>query len=369
MIAADHTLPLVEALPWSPYIASHLLVCDSLETQADFVMATLLKEILWSSSSSPSSPPPVAPPQKSATTTTKMSTSVYYVTGGPTTNQEVTTRVQRGKRRIVGPGGTGTGTGGGVGSIGGGSGRLTIRCLASEMAQALLASMNDANDDDDDDDAGAGAFDGEKYLKDIYKEIKEWVWQQPKQNVSWIVLDDLSAMATLLGDTTVFCFVDSLFAFVARGELTGQVGFVLRSSNGHRQASYQSQTTGSDNDDDMTAKVWAGAGGLTHRQALQEHQWNHPPSWELQLESMVDTIVDVLPLPSGFSREAHGRLVVSETPTGRGWWRGTATTSLSNRSMKTTFNNGSNRLIVNYCVQDSDVRAIRLRTSNNIRGK
>ena len=66
----------------------------------------------------------------------------------------------------------------------------------------------------------------------------------------------------------------------------------------------------------------------------------------------VDTIVDVIPLISGYSREAHGRLVFSECPGGRGW---------GDSSKQQPQSASWNKLVINYSLNDNGVRAIRLR--------
>jgi hypothetical protein len=92
---------------------------------------------------------------------------------------------------------------------------------------------------------------------------------------------------------------------------------------------------------------WLGAGGLSWKNALKEAIIHQVIPWQRSLEGLVDAIVDVLPLPSGFSRDAHGRLFFSETPNGRGWG------GIQQKVVAAP--------IVNYCIQDVGVRVMRLR--------
>ena len=116
---------------------------------------------------------------------------------------------------------------------------------------------------------------------------------------------------------------------------------------------------------------WFGAGGLSHKQATHDTLYRSFVPWERAMEESVDAIIDVLPLLSGFSREAHGRLIFSETANGRGWKnsqnrnsRVSASTGPPSKptSRSNTANSSNwNKLIFNYRMQDNGARAIRLR--------
>mmetsp|Transcript_12767 Transcript_12767/g.18188 ORF Transcript_12767/g.18188 Transcript_12767/m.18188 type:complete len:150 (-) Transcript_12767:35-484(-) len=111
-------------------------------------------------------------------------------------------------------------------------------------------------------------------------------------------------------------------------------------------------------------------------------------AWERALVELADGIIDVSPLPSGYSREAHGRLIFTERIGGKGWKKkdhhpnpnksisvvdvgghssrnrnstlgGTRirASSTSNSLLK-----GFSNTVVNYVCDDASVRAIRLRT-------
>ena len=104
--------------------------------------------------------------------------------------------------------------------------------------------------------------------------------------------------------------------------------------------------------------------------------------WERSLIEMVDGIIDVMPLASGFARDVHGRLVFTERPGSLGWkdygQSGRSSRSIRNRNrVATTISDKRNfhssagntdpsqrgkfsTTTVNYCCNDAGVRAIRL---------
>ncbi len=72
---------------------------------------------------------------------------------------------------------------------------------------------------------------------------------------------------------------------------------------------------------------------------------------------MADGIVDVLPLASGYTREAHGKLLFTACPGGRGWGDDS---SKQGGGRTSTLSDGST-LVFNYCLTDSKVQAIQIR--------
>lgn len=292
----NSTVPLDEALPWSPGIERKVLVCDSIETDGRFLLHTMAKQILASNN------------------------QVLWVTCSPITTRQVATSLKK--------------IGCDMAAVylrdPSKSKNLTIRSLTMEISNKSLEDPQ---------------FDAETYLKDVYGQLKQWIREQD-QTIStpcWIFLDDVSSLASILGDRLVYCFLDSLFAFSARlGK--NSFGMIVRCS----QDLDQTLTRAGDEEKDNTG--WVGAGGLAHRQKLKENQRNFVP-WERSI-GPVDTIVDVIPLISGYSREAHGRLVFSECPGGRGW---------GDSSKQQPQSASWNKLVINYSLNDNGVRAIRLR--------
>jgi len=103
---------------------------------------------------------------------------------------------------------------------------------------------------------------------------------------------------------------------------------------------------------------WVGAGGdscTTEAEAASTSVY-----WERGLVEIADGVIDVIPLQSGFSKEAHGRLVFTERMGGRGWYdHGGQGGGRSNRVYSTKRIPAAR--IVNYFCGDQGVKAIRLR--------
>ncbi|KAI2496913.1 hypothetical protein MHU86_17606 [Fragilaria crotonensis] len=171
------------------------------------------------------------------------------------------------------------------------------------------------------DDLPTSPLDSELYLKNLYQRVQEWCLSD--SNNTTIIVDDASVLGNLLGDRTVYFFLSYLRAL-------NSSRLVVRCSNDMDSISNQ--------DDDASVRNphqsadWVGAGGR------RTHAVTVIP-WERKLTEFANWIVDVVPLASGYSREAHGRLVF------------TARAAISEPA-----------LVMNYCLQDTAVSAIRLRS-------
>lgn len=158
---------------------------------------------------------------------------------------------------------------------------------------------------------------GEVYLKNLYKRIKEWC--SDSTTTTTIIVDDVSALSNLFGERLTYFFVAYL-------RTVPHCQVVLRCSNDIDKEAFQEEELPSVH---PSRKVdWVGAGGTRVVAASQP--------WERTLVEFADWIVDVVPLASGYSREAHGRLVF------------------------TSSSGAESSLVMNYCLQDTSVSAIRL---------
>jgi hypothetical protein len=256
------------------------------------------------------------------------------------------------------------------------SSNVIIRNLAVEIANQILKSTSSNNDENNNDASSILSFDGERYLKSVYHDVKKWIRQgytaskssesnedhhdedNPQPPVLWVVLDDVSSLGTILGDRVVYCFVDSILSLVSTLDNDNCCGTIIRCSIDLDQMAHKLLAT-----EDKDVSGWIGSGGLSIKQSQKDSLYRSSIPWERYLihNSSVDGIIDVLPLPSGFSREAHGRLIFSETPNGRGWGRGAVNKpSLVNATTKSTTDTSitkRNKLITNYCIQDTEVKA------------
>jgi hypothetical protein len=185
--------------------------------------------------------------------------------------------------------------------------RLTIRSIPTLLDHALGHVEDEA-------------FNEEIFVKDLYQKIKVWRLLQDKSDQhseSWVILDDVSALATLVGERLTYGLVLSLQALKVKHPF----GLAIRCSNDSDiEAAGLMVVRSSD---------WFGAGG----EAAHNDRSTIP--WERTLTELADTVVDVLPLASGYTREAHGRLI------------------FTGRSTETT-------AVFNYCLTDNQVLAIRI---------
>jgi len=405
-----NTVPLQEVLPWSPEIPRNILICDSIETDGGFVLSTMVAQLF--SSSSWSLPLP-SPSSASLTTSAtgynnrrhKIPTRALWLSGNSSTERQVASTLKKMGCDVGAPY---------LRKEYSGDSNLTIRSLAVEIADRILINQIEGGiksemygNEDKQMKYPSEYFDRETYLKQIYEEIKAWINYNDdnaendnndsdftnhssvdeKENLelgpSWVILDDVTALASILGETLVYRFVESLVSLLCRQSINDtsarstKCGLIIRCSGDVDQMSYK---IGNNEGNDHSG--WVGAGGLAHKKAFNDMTRLKLIPWERALEESVDAIVDVLPLSSGFSREAHGRLIFSETPNGRGWGRKfqqsnnksniSASQSRPRRSMdgpiatktistSSETNNNWNKSIFNYSIQDNGARAIRLR--------
>ena len=117
--------------------------------------------------------------------------------------------------------------------------------------------------------------DEKEVVKTLVKEIREW----SAACDGLVVLDDVSAMATLVGESLAYTMVLSLRSSCSK--------LCVRCANGVQS---------------YTPVPWLGG----------ELEADNAILWENRLIELFDLFLDVLPLQSGYSREAHGRLVVSQ---------------------------------------------------------
>lgn len=159
------------------------------------------------------------------------------------------------------------------------SSRLTIRSIPTLFSR----SLNQADCD---------SFQEEAFVKDFYRQVVAWLLSCDTSDDSWVILDDVSALSLLLGERLVYGLVLSLLGFKSRH----QFGLAVRCSN--------------DSDVESAGLIAAqradyfGAGGDDNSSGRNLHS-----TLVHSLVELADTVVDVLPLASGYTREAHGRII------------------------------------------------------------
>jgi Elongator subunit Iki1 len=164
--------------------------------------------------------------------------------------------------------------------------------------------------------------DAPTYLKNLYHRLKDWCSSDP-DNATTIIVDDVSALGNMMGERLVYFFISYLRSLP-------NCTVALRCSNDADKESHQEEHHAGMN---SSRKMdWVGAGGRRMREVTTI-------PWERTLVEFADWVVDVVPLASGYSRETHGRLVfTARTPTLK------------------------EPLVMNYCLQDTGVSVIRLRS-------
>ena len=315
------TVPLEETLPFSSTVPRSILVCDSMETDASFLLHCFSNQAL------------------------KQGHSVWWLTAKPVTDRQVAIALKKMGSEVAA-----THLRRAVGSSDE-QGQLKIISLVADIAdRVLLSSTQDKQK----------LFDGgEDYLKSIYGKIKSWVAENELETpCRWLILDDVSTLASVLGnEVLVYQFVDSIQALANRRQ---NLGLMMRCSMELDQTLFKSAQI--DERHDKTG--WLGAGGLSHKEETKRAQQEWIP-WERMIEFM-DIIVDVVPLSSGYSREAHGRLIFTEYPGGRRWSGSTTASDKPNIPIGPVSAPpilAWSKFVINYCLQESGVRAIRLRES------
>ena len=199
--------------------------------------------------------------------------------------------------------------------------RLTIRAVAQEMAQGLI-SQGSSNE-----------FNAKSFVRNLYLHVQEWLQQNQGGNdeASLVLLDDVSALADLVGPSLAYALVYQVTA-----RIRGQTRLLIRCAGDAFDDTTTTTTSTTTTTDEQT---WIGAGAAGSNMSMGR---KNSACWEASLVELAGWVVDVLPLQSGYSREAHGRLLL--TPR--------SSSSSSNTSP----------MCCNYCLTDQAVFAIRLTT-------
>jgi hypothetical protein len=330
MNPGSSTTPLTEVVPWTVRNPRTILVGDSVESDGRFVLFTLAAQVLAAADESKGN----INSNSNTNSKSKPGRILWLSTGGPWTERLIANALKK---------------------IGCDAANNYLRTLenkslelqvAADQGSPPLTIRSIAQDISRRVETDGENIDFELLTKQIYREAKQWLQEQSgsssEESVPWIVLDDVSALGALVGERLAYGLVLSLNALSTH---TDSFGLMLRCSHDLDQELSKDSATGASADQPN----WVGAGGQGHRYSNEE------VAWERSLVEMVDGIVDVLPLASGYTREAHGRLIFTACPGGRGW-------SDDSKGRTTTLSEGST-LVFNYCLTDSKVQAIQIRGS------
>jgi len=206
--------------------------------------------------------------------------------------------------------------------------------LTNNTDRSGTASADHEAVDDEYADADS-AIDLESFVKMLYREVKSWTanieTDNPREDRRWVVLDDATTLSTFVGERLAFGLILSLQS-LSRSSSDHSFGFIIRAAN--------------DTDVEAAALMeprsaqWFGGGAGIMAPGDDTNNVGRACPWERQLVEMADTVIDVVPLASGYSREAHGRLLF---------------TSKVSAAVAAT-----NQVVYNYCLTDNQALAIRI---------
>ena len=305
-----HT-PLQDVCPWQDENET-VLVCDSVESDGRFVLCTLALQALAAAQSSSSDEKngrilwlccsPVLTDQLTLNALKKIGCN-KLATGGASLPESSSAGQTSEAKAGIAP-------------------LLTIRSIPTLLEQSILNNLED--------------FEEEDFVKEIYRQVKNWLAGQDSR--TWVILDDVSTLAALVGERLTYGLILSLRAHLSKS--TYPCGLALRCS-GDADIEAAGLTVPRSSD-------WFGAGGNVATNASNSKEPNNAP-WERSLVELADTVVDVVPLASGYTREAHGRLIFTSR---------TTTTNANNVVA------GATSVVFNYCLTDSQVLAIRIASTS-----
>jgi len=386
--AVASTAPaLCDVVPWSTDDACTILVLDSLDSDGRFVLYQHAAQVLSSQSATPSTATGGGLRRRRHKIPQRQQ-RLMWLSGGPSTPK----LIRQSLRKIgCAPGAIGS-SGGSFSAAGTGSAPspydrtdgsqnrssslLTIRSLVSELSDFLQPQIKiESSSCSDNEDGDGNNLQFELFVKRMYGQIKQWVGDNGEPAAAdsdhdpcpaptcWIVLDDVSTFASIVGERLAFAFIQSLRSLSVRN---GRFGLMIRCLNDHDQQAWKDAEELKDAPSTATGgdiPLWLGAGGRGYQRRYSD---DAEIPWERSLVEIADFVVDVCPLLSGASREVHGRLIFTRKPASaigssggdqEAESRGVRKTSSSIRASTL-----SSSLVVNYCLIDNKVLAIRIQT-------
>jgi hypothetical protein len=165
--------------------------------------------------------------------------------------------------------------------------QLTIRSVPSLIQKAIL--RDDAKEQ----------VDEVAVARDLFQIVTTWLQQRNNGQSDCVILDDVSALGTLLGCQLTYRLVSALSSLAKSEQHPFQLA--VRCSN-----DCEIEKLG------LTVpreKDWFGSTSLS-RNVDDDDEVLVP--WERFLVELSDFVIDVLPLASGYSRETQGQLIVTE---------------------------------------------------------
>ena len=431
-----NSVPLTDVLPWGDSIPNGgrtILICDSTETDGRFLLHTLASQCINASSSTSASTSASISASKSmsGSSSFRRNTNIANTKRNKNMNQNnngqvlwihcgcfTDNQLRLGLKKAgcdassiaSSPSsssfamnrhtrtGTTTNT----------SSQLEIINIMNELSEYYHYD-NTNTDNDIDADASNNEKDDKDYqkefIKGIYLKAKEWVNKitQPNDNDPnnmsssqlqsqpnpLIILDNASQLSNQFNPQLTHALIQKLQNLLTKKSIGC---FTILCSNDFDQEYYLNSSSSSQHQHQSKVSVKGGSGkmmqyiggggrgilidseemSILNSQSLYELQC----IWERSLVEIADGIIDVMPLPSGFARDVHGRLVFTEWLGSKGWRDGRNDNNSRSRngggggigagrviatSAGMLSQNNFSTTTVNFCCHDSGVRAIRLR--------
>ena len=421
------SVPLTDVLPWGDSIPKGgrtILICDSTETDGRFLLHTLTYQCLCQNNKNNTN-------NNSNNINVSNNTiennnnkgKVLWIHCGSSTNQDIRTALKK-------AGCDAKAIGFGIGmnrnnvidrhnlsslssSSSSSSSQLDIinihQGLSEYYMNSLIVGNNDNRNDnhhDDNDNIMIYKYHND-FIKNIYIQVKDWmknhyhnhnnettVLQTTTSSSSaqpLIIIDNVTLLSTQIGPKLTHVLIQKIQSLLLLHNQSRIGCLAISCSYDFDQEYYLNSTQQSKRNTNVTGgKImqYIGGGGrgiLCDSEEMsnlyQKMIFEYVHVWERSLVEMVDGIIDVVPLASGFARDVHGRLVFSENLGSLGWRssndnkgddddddmsdnvrnRGKKGVDFSSHYIARTQHGSFSTTTVNFCCHDNGVRAIRLR--------
>lgn len=353
-----NSVPITDILPWGdspPTGGRTVVIYDSAETNGRFLLHTIASQCLRPQSRNPSSSTLVSPSLHSSTPPNPTSHEgchhVLWIHCGTKTEGQLLTAMKK----------CGCDTRGNDDRVS----ILFIPIIESEMCLENQGQKQNAKTLDP-----LITCDEGESLQRLYKSVHSITSQWSKYV---IILDDVTFMSAYFGGHLTMVFLQKIRSLVRRQSHVKENSFILLASNDVDQENFI-HSVKDPQDTNVTGRkimqyIGAGGKGMLHdpesliSMELGSQYELEEVVWERALVEIADGVVDVLPLPSGFAKDVHGRLVFTVRCGGGLGWKdreGTSRIGPSRMTASAPLQKFSST-VVNYCCTDTSVRAIRLR--------
>ena len=365
-LLSANAVPLPDVLPWADALPPNrtVLINDSVGTDGRFLLHTLASQTLRGGSGGGGGAAASAPSSSSS------GGRVLWLGCTPAAVKQIASALKK-----IGCDASLT-MAAAIGSSGSGSGNISsAKSRRLEIVPIMLEAATDIFSSSDDDEEDETLTSG--YLKKLYRRIKSWLDESSSpQQPNLIIVDDATGLATIFGPRNVEFFLRQVRSLSLRQGCASMAVLCSTDADQDRYLTAAAREGGvavNVAGGGSAKSTWIGAGS-DDMAVEQEYQQivvgGAAGAWEHNLVELADGIVDVMPLQSGFSLEAHGRLVFTERKGGRGW-RDAASAGVGRHLPSTArpaFSSAAGApafltTVVNYCCEDSSIKAFRLRSS------